>query len=108
MQALEYGLRTLPKAFALIVKLTQNFEARFFLWLPTLNRGELFLQACDKLLMQSQLLGASLNRASTMIEFVLEILSRRACSAGLPLDSRACGLDIGNRGIQTAPIFLCR
>jgi hypothetical protein len=49
--------------------------------------------------MLPQRLLATLNSASTVIEFVLEVLSRRACSGGLGLDSGAGGLYVGNRGI---------
>jgi len=51
------------------------------------------------LLVLSQLLAASLNSGSTMIEFVLQVLGRRACSGDLILDSGAGGLYGGNGGI---------
>src|ERR1700746_3954722 len=99
MQALEDGLRTFPKTLALFVKLTKNFKTRFFFCLPALNGSELFLHAGDKLLMMSQRLLATLNSASTAIEFVLEVLGRSARSGGLVLDSVAGGFYVGNRGI---------
>ncbi|KAF5406809.1 MAG: hypothetical protein Udaeo2_31050 [Candidatus Udaeobacter sp.] len=99
MQAFEHSLRPLRKTFALVVKLTQNFKPRFFFCLPALNCGELFLHACDKLLVLSQLLAASLNSGSTMIEFVLQVLGRRTYSGDLVLESGAGGLYVRNCGI---------
>src|SRR5262245_36565601 len=99
MQAFEHSLRAFCKTFALRVKLTQNFKARFFFCLPTLNNGELFVHACDKLLMLSQLLAESLNSGSTMIEFVLQVLGRCAYSGDLVPESGAGGLYVRNCGI---------
>src|SRR4029077_87623 len=99
MQALEHGLRTLPKTLALFVKLTQNFKTRFFFCLPALNGGELFFHAGNTLLMMSQHLLATLNSGSIAIGFIPEFLCRRLRSGGLVLDSRADGFYVGNRGI---------
>ena len=99
MQALKHGLGTLPKTLAFFVELTKNFKTRFFFCLAALNGSELFLFAGDTLLMVSQRLLATLNSASTAIEFVLEVLGRRACSVGVVLDSGAGCLYVGNRDV---------
>src|SRR5205814_9348314 len=94
MQPFEHSLRPLRETFALLVKLTQNFKARFFFRPATLNCGELFFHACHKLLVLSQLLAASLNSCSPMIEF--EVLGRRAYSGDLVLDASASAFCVRN------------
>src|ERR1043166_7331509 len=108
MQALQDSLRTLSETRAFFVKLTQNFKTRFFFCLAALDVCELFLCAGDQLLMLSCLLFASLNSGSTMIDFALKILGRRACGGRLLLEPGAGGFYVGNGGIQTAAILLCR
>jgi hypothetical protein len=49
--------------------------------------------------MLSHVLVASLNSGTAMIEFVLQILRRRARGGGLVLDSGTGGFYAGNRGI---------
>jgi hypothetical protein len=51
------------------------------------------------LLVLSQLLAASLNSGSTMIEFALHVLGRPAYSGDLVLESCAGGLYVRNCGI---------
>ena len=99
MKSFEHGLRTLPKTFAFFVKLTQNFEARFLLCLASFACSEFFLQACDKLLMLSQLLIASLKNGMMMIKVFVEFRGRFACGGDLLLDSRAPRFDVGDGAV---------
>ncbi|MGC2627444.1 MAG: hypothetical protein WA269_11445 [Candidatus Udaeobacter sp.] len=99
MQTLEHSLRPFGEAFPLFVKLTKNFKARSFLGLCPFNAGKLFFYACDKLLLLSPALVARLKSRSTVIDFVLVILCRRARNGDLPLDAAAFSLYRNSGGI---------
>ena len=54
IKALEHGLRTLGETFTFFVKLTQNFQARFFFRQSAFQFGQAFFSVGEMLLLFAQ------------------------------------------------------